>query len=158
MPGEQVSIAFQSGAVSIGPPGWPYESAAGNPTYLANNDPDRNGAGNVFPSYFMSPAGYPIYASELVGTFADASGDIVGTPFPVGLSATEVMPMGSYQLQLGVNDTIYRDNAGSWLVQVSSVPEPSCIGLFGCSLLLLRRRQQVHLEIKPANHGYFSTR
>lgn len=62
------------------------------------------------PSKYMNPASYPIYLMQLVGTFADARGQIVGTPFKVGngpISAT--VPSGATQLQLGSNLWGYTD-------------------------------------------------
>jgi hypothetical protein len=56
------------------------------------------------PSKYMNPATYPIYLMELVGTFADSRGQIVGTPFKVGNGPVNVtIPAGAVQLQLGSN-------------------------------------------------------
>ena len=73
----------------------------------------------------MSP--YPIYASELVGTFgyngsnATQPGTIVGSPFSIGDGpATFIIPAGANQLLLGVDDNCYNDNGGSWTLSVSS--------------------------------------
>jgi hypothetical protein len=89
----------------------------------------------------MSP--YPIYLMALVGTFADSTGAIVGTPFFVGTGPVSfAVPPGATQLQLGMNDDFFLDNAGFLSVQVmgsagtgtDSAPEPASILLLGFAL------------------------
>ncbi|MGA3066395.1 MAG: PEP-CTERM sorting domain-containing protein [Tepidisphaeraceae bacterium] len=144
-PGEQIQIAYLNGGVSAGA-GWPYLDAAGNPEFAENNSEDNSG--NVWPSYYMPSTSYPVYSMELVATFADAGGDIVGMPFPVGMSSIDTVPAGASQLQLGFNDSLYSDNSGSMTVQVSTVPEPSSyVGLLGFGLLLLRHRHTAAAKI-----------
>ena len=83
--GEQVSEAYLSGTTSW-EPGRSGYTASGDTTYLDDN---FNGAGyGFYPSYYMSPALYPIYQVELVGTYADSNGDVLGTPFPIGLGSS----------------------------------------------------------------------
>jgi hypothetical protein len=79
----------------------------------------------------------------LAGTFADGTGQIVGTPFNIGDLGELTVPAGATQLQLGVNDTKFSDNTGSWQIQVSEqVPEPAsfCLLALGSISLLGRRR------------------
>ncbi len=59
---------------------------------------------------------------ELLGTFADANGQIVGTPFAIGDLGTFTVPSGATQLQLGVNDCGYAGNAGSLNIQITGIP------------------------------------
>ena len=59
---------------------------------------------------------------ELVGTFTDSSGTIVGTPFAIGDSSTLVVPAGATQLELGVNDAGYFNDGGSLSIEVSGSP------------------------------------
>jgi len=101
-PGVIVTVTYVSGLVSIGG-GFPNVDAGGN-TAIPENNKNLGGVG-VWPSFYMPAATYPIYSSELVGTFADSTGAIVGTPFAVGDSASLTVPAGASQLQLGVNDT-----------------------------------------------------
>src|SRR5207249_10441208 len=113
------------------------------------NTPQDNILGGSYgpaPSYYMNPATYPIYNTELVGTFANSSGQIVGTPFGIGNLRTITVPSGATRLQLGMNDNLYVDNSGSWNIQITQVPEPatwsmlllSVVGLLGG--VRLRRR------------------
>jgi hypothetical protein len=80
---------------------------------------------------------------ELVGTFANSSGVIEGTPFALGNGPTTItVPTGATQLQLGVNDDIFHDNAGSFTVDVSgpavaSVPKPTSMILLGTGLVAI---------------------
>ena len=140
--GLSLVVSYVSGLVSIGPTsGWPYTDANGDTTYPGSPDHgfDNFFIGEYAPSYYMNPATYPIYGSELVGTFANTSGQIVGTPFAIGNLGTFTIPAGATQLQLGVNDVGYGDNGGSWTVQITAVPEPTVtalvlIGLEGLGL------------------------
>ena len=104
--------------------GTPYADAGGDTAYVAN---DTSGSsGNYFPSLYFNSSDYPAYLNELVGTFTDSSGAIVGTPFNIGLMRSITVPSGASQLQLGLNDDIFSDNTGSLSVQVSgpgSVPD-----------------------------------
>jgi hypothetical protein len=117
-PGGAVKVVYVSGLVDVLPEsGFPYTNANGTPIFLTNNfiiPPCGK-----YPSFYMSPSSYPIYASELVGTFAN-NGVIVGTPFALGNGPTSLMiPAGANQLQLGVDDNCYYDNVGSWTLSVS---------------------------------------
>jgi hypothetical protein len=78
------------------------------------------------PGYYVPPVGEaPVYFMELVGTFADATGAIVGAPQIIGDSRSLTIPVGATQFLLGCNDDNYPDNSGWWSIGVSEVPEPS---------------------------------
>jgi hypothetical protein len=126
VPAQTLKLVYQSGAVSGGV-GLPFFDAGGDPSQ-PNPPPTGNGR---FPSFYMSSSN-PINYVELVGTFADNQGRIVGSPFPVGDGPTVLtVPSGAIQLQLGVNDNLFSDNSGSWVVSISSVPEPSTLSVYG---------------------------
>ncbi len=126
VPGGTITVTYVSGTVSVcpGPPNnCPYTDPNGWSAFPTNNY-DGPACG-YFPSDYMSP--YPIYASELVGTFgyngsnATQPGTIVGSPFSIGDGpATFIIPAGANQLLLGVDDNCYNDNGGSWTLSVSS--------------------------------------
>ena len=60
------------------------------------------------------------YLEQLLGTFADANGVIVGQPFALGNGPITVpVPIGAIQLQLGFNDGWFGDNGGAIAVQVT---------------------------------------
>jgi hypothetical protein len=139
--GGSFTVTYVSGLVSAGPGFWPFVDANGDLQDAINNH--TGSSGKVEASYYMNPSTYPIYLTELVGTFANSLGAIVGTPFALGDGPTTItIPTGATQLQLGVNDDIYHDNAGSFVVNVSgpqlaSVPEPTSVVMAGTGSLLV---------------------
>ena len=152
--GETLLIHALSGGVSAGPPAFPTVDANGaiitpgtDPTAYAGPVNDSAGSsGNGFPSKYMGPYPPDINLMELVGTFADSSGKIVGSPFFVGSERTRIVPVGATQLQLGVNDDFFGDNGGSFLVSVAIVPEPTLwlLMLSGLGVLaFIQRRRRI---------------
>jgi hypothetical protein len=145
--GNDITITYLSGTEQAGG-GWPAVDANGDTGY--EFDSGTGSSSTVSPAYYMNPSTYPIYLSELVGTFADASGDIVGTPFAIGDGPfTIAVPNGASQIQLGINDDIYIDNLGGFNVDVSgqgltATPEPGSLLLLGTGILsmagMLRRK------------------
>jgi hypothetical protein len=139
-PGGSFTVSYLSGQVSAGPGFWPFVDADGDTQDAVNNN--TGSSGKVEASFYMNPATYPIYLVELVGTFTNSLGAIVGTPFALGDGPTTItVPVGATQLQLGVNDDIYHDNAGSFTVDVSgpgisSVPEPNSMIPLGTGSLV----------------------
>ena len=146
--GNTIDVAYLAGLTdAFG--GAPSVDALGHQGFDASNN--AGSTGEVFPSFYMSP--YPIYLNALVGTFADALGNIVGNPFHVGLGGSFLVPVGATQLQLGVNDDLFGDNTGSLRVCVSdsgdcpaSVPEPVSVALLalgvgGMAARAVRRRR-----------------
>lgn len=61
----------------------------------------------------------PIWAGSCIGCFTDGTGQIVATPFLVGLGVNITVPPGATQLQMGVTDLPYSDNTGSWTMNVN---------------------------------------
>jgi len=140
--GDMLTLLYLSGMVSVGS-SFPLTDAKGNTADAVNNG--NGSTGKRFPSFYMNPLTYPINLGELVGTFADSSGVIVGTPFAIGDGPDSVtIPAGATRLQLGVNDDKFADNVDSWDIQVSGpgpvsgVPEPVTAALCGFALVCLR--------------------
>jgi hypothetical protein len=137
--GQEVSINYVSGTVSVQVGMYPFTNSGGNTAIVENNSVVAN---SNWPSFWIPAAEYPVYSSELVATFANSSGAIVGSPFAAGLSDTLTVPTGATQLQLGVNDTNYSDNGGAWTIAVSNVvPEPTSAGILAIGGLLAMRRR-----------------
>lgn len=107
---------------------------------------EAGSTGNYFPTLYIatpSDTAEVYYLMALVGTFADASGVIVGDPFFIGNGPLSIaVPMGAVQLQLGINDDYFSDNSGSLYVRVSGAapgptptPEPTTMLLLGFGLI-----------------------
>ena len=129
-PGSTLSVQYLGGTVSGHPATVPFTDANGDTSNAVNNTLEPTGG--KFPSFYFNSADYPANADELVGTFADSSGQIVGTPFNVGDSRSLTVPAGATRLQLGINDAFFSDNAGSFNLGISGtapatsgVPLPS---------------------------------
>jgi hypothetical protein len=132
--GNIFTITHLSGAVNAGG-AFALVDANGDPSYVTNDAGGSSGTG--FPSRYM-PDDWDTYLMALVGTFADARGVIVGNPFEVGNGPTDVqVPSGASQLQLGINDDIFRDNSGSFEVSVqgTAVPIPGALWLLVAGLI-----------------------
>lgn len=137
--GQELVVTYVSGTVNTEPfGGFPNNQNvdANGISQAPNPDLTPHSNGNT-PGYYAgeSPS-HIIYTGELLGTFANSSGTIVGNPFALGDGPTDLtVPTGATQLQLGVNDNLYSDNAGSWNIGVTMVPEPSLLGLLGVGVL-----------------------
>ena len=107
------------------------------------------GLGYYYPTLYTLLAADPTstyYLGCLLGTFADATGRIVGQPFFIGDGPTSVtVPFGATRLQLGINDDLFGDNRRGIVRCQSpgpttssapaSVPLPATSLLFGSGLL-----------------------
>lgn len=117
-PGGTVTVQYVSGQANVYPEGGFPATDANGYSGDATNTQVIMTCGS-YPSFFVSSSSYPVYASELIGTFAN-NGVIVGQPFPVGDGpATFTIPTGANQLLLGVDDDCFYDNTGSWQIKVT---------------------------------------
>jgi len=156
VPGDHVLIQA-TGAVSAHPPDFPLVDPNGV-VVMPGNDPTAyfgpvnntaGSSGNGFPSKYMGPYPPDINLMELVGTFADSTGVIVGTPFFVGASRVVTVPTGATRLQLGINDDVYGDNGGSFSADVTIVPEPGTVWLLLPALGALALKRHATRSLRP---------
>jgi RHS repeat-associated protein len=106
--GQQMTLQYQSGLVSIG---------GGQSSYDGKGVPSLNGNASPYPAQYISGSSN---AGALIGAWTDATGQIVARPFVVNDGTTLTAPTGAAQLQLGVDDTAFADNTGTWTLQVQS--------------------------------------
>ena len=130
-PGGAVTVAYQGGAATFDRSGGGGVDARGVlDTTLQNTDPGVTGT--YYPVRYVSPSDDTGYRINLVGAFTDATGTIVGVPFKVGDGRALTVPAGASQLQLGVSDEEFADNAGGWTVTVTAdAGTPSAVALTG---------------------------
>lgn len=110
----QIIAVSAIGSVDIGAGGGP-----NGPQGIAGSGTTVDSSGNKFPTNFMvTPL---IYWGGLCGAFTDSQGNVI-EPVAFGTYAAFVVPTGATQLQLGVNDTNFADNTGSFIVTVGYPP------------------------------------
>lgn len=142
--GDVLDIRVLSGSVSVFPSAYPFVDADGvlvtpgtDPgAYVGPVDDALGDSGKGFPSRY-TPADWGTALGALMGTFANANGVIVGTPFEVGSSRTVTVPVGATRIQFGINDDVFPDNGGGFEVSVAVVPEPGTVALMAAGLGLL---------------------
>jgi hypothetical protein len=156
--GETVSIQYVSGLTSEVGGFAPSQDGNGSVGLFPSNVPDPFKPGTVlFPGFYTSNSAN-VFLGELLGTFADSNGVIVGTPFAVGNGPVSfIAPSGASELLLGINDDDFSDNTGSLLVSVTAdsiaapVPEPSTwammiLGFAGLGFLAYRHKNNIALS------------
>lgn len=110
--GDNLTIEYVLGDVYADCKGYPKRKtdADGYPKYM-------NTHAGILPSSYINEQ---INHMALIGTFADSKGVIVDAPFFIGNGPFNIVaPEGSEQLQLGVNDNLFRDNSGLFIVKVN---------------------------------------
>ena len=116
--GQTILVQNATGAVEGGFGVWVGPDGYVNDPWGPQND-RQNTPGISFPSNYAPSGDYPIWILALMGTFVDANGHLVGTPFKIGTqSLTLAVPAGASNLLFGVNDDVYADNLGSFQVEI----------------------------------------
>jgi hypothetical protein len=113
-PGQKLTITYVSGTVCPGG-SYPRVDAKGYSGLVT--DHNAGNSGKYLPSLFIKKE--PTYLDEWVGVYTVAKGKIVGRPFIVPDKAKAGIPNGATQLQSGVNDDIFIDNSGSWVISIT---------------------------------------
>jgi len=118
-PGNNITIAYVGDTDTTNIYGTPVQYVDAN-GYSPGNGYGYQKNNPGAPGYYISP---PTWLQELVGTFADPAGNIVGSPFNIGNGPTTVtVPTGAQLLQVGVNDDNYTDNAGDLEISATGIP------------------------------------
>jgi hypothetical protein len=118
--GEQISITVLSGQVQAGSDR-PLVDAGGDTT-IPTNETDSE---IIIPSRYTPLADHPVHFMAILGDFTDSAGRVIGQPFAVGFGRTVIAPAGATQLQLGVNDTVFGDNTGSYMLRIAAASSAS---------------------------------
>jgi hypothetical protein len=139
----EVFCCVGSSTPGTGPAGFP-----SNPFGGPGGSTITNSTGNLMVGTYTDPVG----AFSLAAVF-NAPG--VNTPFKVGDSLFVTVPTGATLIYFGLPDAsgfngpsgFYQDNAGSFEVTVTAVPEASTwammiLGFFGVGFLSYRRRSR----------------
>jgi hypothetical protein len=132
--GDSLSIEYVSGSALAGANGSAWGSGANGVSWWPPSTWPCSGSPGCY-------TGQTTYLEQLLGTFANASGVIVGSPFALGNGPTlKVIPAGATQLLLGFNDGWYNDNGSGINVKVTeiaAVPEPESYAMLVAGLGLL---------------------
>ena len=111
-PGANLKIQYVFGDV--------YADKKGHPERKTDADgypKTMNTCAGRLPSFYINDQ---INHMALIGTFADSKGVMVGSPFFVGNGSVNLtVPEGAKQLQLGINDNLFRDNSGLFIVKIN---------------------------------------
>lgn len=144
--GSVFNISYVSGTISLGS----HTSLTvtdGNGISSGVGGTTAGNSGLFFPS---NSIGANVLLGAIVGTFADASGTIVGNPFAIGTGPVFAAPAGATQLLFGINDDIFGDNSGAFEIAIeqspAAVPVPAAVWLFGSALVGLagmRRKSKI---------------
>ena len=122
--GDVLTIQYDSGLWCAGTYVSPTTCVDGNGyrNYAPIDDHPLGTSAVYAPSKYMGASAYPVYLMQLVGTFADARGQIVGVPFKVGNGPINVtIPAGAVRLQLGANLYDYTSARDYYTVLKASV-------------------------------------
>lgn len=124
--GNTITITYMSGLVSAGG-SLPYTDANGDTTSKYGCGPGLTEPNKFHLPCFYTDLSRKTHLMALIGVFADSDGVIVGQPFTIGDGPyTVAIPAGATQLQMGVNDDIFYDNMGSWVIQVAHYGSTVC--------------------------------
>lgn len=110
--GDNLTIRYELGNV--------YADYQGHP----ERKTDADGYSKTMSTYAgLLPSVYidgQINHMALIGTFADSKGVIVGSPFLIGNGPIDlIVPENAERLQLGINDNLFKDNYGYFIVNVN---------------------------------------
>jgi len=111
-PGDNLTIQYVLGDVYADRKGYPERKtdADGYPKSM-------NTYQGRLPSFYINDQ---VNHMALIGTFANSQGVIVGSPFFIGNGPVNIeVPQEVKQLQLGINDNLFRDNSGLLIVKVN---------------------------------------
>lgn len=109
-PGAYVGIACVAGTAQAG--GLPDTGCDGLTSFAPNNNLYQPACASYYPSAYVDPSNFPVYTFQLIGSFTDDSGFVVGKPFAITSNGQNVqVPDGATKVQVGFNECLYSDNS-----------------------------------------------
>jgi hypothetical protein len=107
--GQYIGIACIGGSVNGG--GLPDSGCDGLTSFEPNDDIYQPACNSFYPSAYVDPSNFPVYAMQLIGAFTDDSGVVTGKPFAITSGPQNVqVPTGASKVQVGFNDCRFADN------------------------------------------------
>lgn len=110
--GKYIGLACVAGTVNAG--GLPDTGCDGLTSFPPNNDIYQPACSAYYPSAYVDPSNFPVYTFQLIGSFTDDSGMVVGKPFAITSGTQNVqVPTGATKVQVGYNECRYADDDSS---------------------------------------------
>lgn len=129
--GQTLGIICLGGTVNSG--GLPDNDCEGLSHFEASDHRYQSACGSYYPSHYLADNEYPVYIMQLIGSFADANGQVIGKPFLIkSTERLHAIPRDAQFIQLGINDCLFGPgnggsaNYGAFVVgyRISPTPDP----------------------------------
>jgi len=124
---QEMGLICLGGIVNTG--GMPDNGCEGLVKFGASDDKYQRACKTYYPSHWANELDFPIYIMQIIGSFADANGTVIGTPFLINEhERRHRIPTLARYLQLGINDCLFYPgngggaNIGAYVVGFRLIP------------------------------------